>query len=108
MLEKLFRGHTTRKFNYIPRFYDTKNNDLVNRRLNDSKFAQAYVRKKKMAREEMLEEEKRIDFSSYKIRSKRSKRSPQFNTFLILVGLLLILLVLWLITTPGFTNIFEQ
>ena len=107
-MPKLFKGHSPRKFNYIPRYYDRENNDLIYNRIGDGKFAQNYVRKKKMMHSQALDDEKRIDFSSYRVRPKRSKGSPQFNTMIILVALMLLLAIMWLITNPNFTNIFEK
>lgn len=107
-MSKLFKGHTTRKFNYIPRYYDKKNNDLIYNRIGDGKFAQNYVRKKKMHNNEALDNEKRIDFSSYRVRAKRSKASPQFNVMVILVALMLLIAIMWIITNPDFTNIFTE
>lgn len=107
-MSKLFKGHTTRKFNYIPRYYDKENNDLIYNRIGDGKFAQNYVRKKKMLGNQELDNEKRIDFSSYRVRPKRSKATPQFNTMIILVALMLLLAVIWIITNPNFTNIFSE
>lgn len=105
---KLFKGHKTRKFNYVPRYYDRENNDLIYNRIGDGKFAQNYVRKKKLKHNDDMPNEKRIDFSSYRVRSKRSKSTPQFNTMLILVALMLLLAIMWLITNPNFTNIFTE
>ena len=107
-MPKLFKGHTPRRFNYIPRYYDKDNNDLIYNRIGDGKFAQNYVRKKKLQNNESLENEKRIDFSTYRVRPKRSKGSPQFNTMIILVALMLLLAIMWLITNPKFSNIFDQ
>lgn len=108
MFGRIFKGHKPKKFNYIPRHYDKENHNLIFNRIGDGKFAQNYVRKKKARNNDLLDEEKRIDFSSYRVRQKQSSRSPQFNTFLILVGLLLVLLIIWLVTNPNFTNIFTE
>lgn len=81
---------------------------MIYNRIGDGKFAQNYVRKKKMMHSQALDDEKRIDFSSYRVRPKRSKGSPQFNTMIILVALMLLLAIMWLITNPNFTNIFEK
>lgn len=108
MLGKIFKGHSARKFNYIPRHYDKKNHDLIYKRIGDGRFASNYVRKKKLSNNEIPEDDKRIDLTSYRARAKRSKRSPQFNTFLILVAMLVLLLVIWVITNPNFTNIFSE
>ncbi|MDO5655668.1 MAG: hypothetical protein Q4G27_05965 [Flavobacteriaceae bacterium] len=107
-MPKLIKGHTPRKFNYIPRHYDKENNDLIFNRIGDGRFAQNYVRKKKIHNSEALLDEKRIDFSSYRVRPKRSKSSPQFSVLIILVGLMLLIAIMWLITQPEFTNIFEK
>lgn len=107
-MPKIFKGHTPRRFNYIPRYYDRENNDLIYNRIGDGKFAQNYVRKKKMRNNEALDNEKRIDFSSYRLRPKRSKGSPQFNVLIILVALMLLIGIMWLITNPAFTNMFTE
>ncbi|MXV37594.1 hypothetical protein GO491_02705 [Flavobacteriaceae bacterium Ap0902] len=106
MLEKYFNRHKPRKFNYIPRYYDKENQDLIYNRIGDGRFASNYVHKKKAARNEQLAHEDRIDLTSYRVRSKRSTRNPQFNVFLILVGMLLIILIMWVVTNPEFTNMF--
>lgn len=108
MFQKVFKGYKPRKFSYIPRHYDKENNDLIYNRIGDGKFAQSYVRKKKGINNDLLDEEKRIDFSSYRARQKQSSKSPQFNTFIIFVGLLLVVMVIWLITNPDFTDIFAK
>lgn len=106
MLGKYFNKHKTRKFNYVPRFYDKENQDLIYNRIGDGRFASDYVRKKKVAHKQNLDDERRIDFTSYRVRTKKSSRTPQFNVFLILVSMLLIILILWVVTNPDFTNIF--
>lgn len=105
---KLFKGHKPRKFNYIPRYYDKENNDLIFNRIGDGRFAQNYVRKKKMHKSESLEDESRIDFSSYRVRPKRSKDVSKFSTVIILVAMMLLIAIMWLITNPDFTNIFAE
>lgn len=50
MLGKIFNKRESRKFKYIPRFYDTKTQDLINRRIGDTRFAQGYVGKKNPAK----------------------------------------------------------
>ncbi|MGI9526551.1 MAG: hypothetical protein ACR2MS_05520 [Weeksellaceae bacterium] len=106
MLNKYFNRHKPRKFNYIPRYYDKENQDLIYNRIGDGRFASNYVRKKKIAHNEDMSDESRIDFTSYRVRAKKSSRAPQFNVFLILVGMLLIILIMWVITNPEFTDIF--
>jgi|SRR5690554_8142855 len=105
---KLFKGHKTRRFNYIPRYYDKKNNDLIYNRIGDGKFAQNYVRKKKMRKNEDLEEEKRIDFSSYRVRPNRSRDASKFSVTIIFISIMILMAIIWLITNPNFTNIFAQ
>ncbi len=97
-----------RKFNYIPRFYNKKSQALINNRIGDGRFAQKYVQKKKARQGLNTEGESRIDFSSYRVRPKASSRTPQMNTAIILVGMLLVILIFWLISNPKFTNIFTN
>lgn len=106
MLDKYFNKHKTRRFNYIPRYYDKEYQKIIDRGIGDRRFASDYVRKKKMAQSQNLSDESRIDFTSYRVRARKSSRSPQFNVFLILVGMLLIILIMWVVTNPEFTDIF--
>lgn len=105
---KLFKKHQARKFNYIPRYYDKENNNLIYNRIGDGKFAQNYVRKKKMRMSEELEEEKRIDLSSYRLRPNRSRDANKFSVAIIFVSIMILMAVVWLITNPDFTNIFAK
>lgn len=108
MLSSIFKRKQPKKFNYIPRFHDKKNHDLIYNRIGDGRFAKRYVEKRKLKEGTATKEENRIDYSSYRTRAKWSSRSPQFNVFLILVGMMLIILIMWMITQPEFTNIFAN
>ncbi len=108
MALNVFKKRKPRKFNYIPRFYDKKTHKLIYNRLGDGRFAQKYAQKKKAKGGFNIENEHKIDFSSYRTRSKASSRTPQMNTFIILVGMLLVILIFWLISNPEFTNIFTN
>ena len=107
MLGKIFNKHESRKFRYVPRFYDTKSQDLVNRRIGDSRFAQGYVGKRKSLEGNNLDET-RIDFKTFRAKEKQSAHSVRVNTFIIFAILMLFVFIMWLITNPNFSNFFQE
>ncbi|MCT7903768.1 Uncharacterised protein [Candidatus Ornithobacterium hominis] len=104
MIGGLFRKIESRKFRYIPRFYDTKSHDLVNRRIGDSRFAERYVARRKAMNDATEEEweKSKIDLQSFRAKNKRSDRSINRNTFIIFAILMLFVFIMWMITNPNF------
>ncbi|MRI62862.1 hypothetical protein EDM00_02460 [Ornithobacterium rhinotracheale] len=107
MLGKIFNKQESRKFKYIPRFYDTKTQDLINRRIGDTRFAQGYVGKKKSREADALDES-HIDFKSFRNKEKQSAYAVRINTFIIFAILMLFVFIMWLITSPSFSNFFAE
>lgn len=106
MTNRFLPKHKPRKFNYIPRYYEKQNNDLLYNRMVESRFAKGYVNKKKAQQGNSNQAEYNIDFSGYRTKRTASKRTPGTNTFVIFVVLMLLVFVMWLITNPDFSNIF--
>lgn len=107
MIGRFFNKHESRKFKYIPRFYDTKSQDLINNRIGDNRFAQRYVARRKATQEDSLDET-RIDFNSFRTREKQSSQAVRVNTFIIFAVLMLFVFVIWMITNPNFSNFFPN
>lgn len=107
MLGRIFKKHESRKFRYVPRFYDTKSQDLINRRIGDSRFAQGYVGKKKSMQGDKLDDS-RIDFKTFRAKEKQSAQMVRVNTFIIFAILMLFVFIMWMITNPHFTNMFTN
>ncbi|MDO5509165.1 MAG: hypothetical protein Q4F57_00580 [Weeksellaceae bacterium] len=108
MISRLVPKHKPRKFNYTPRYYDKQNNNLLYNRMSESRFAQGYVAKRKANQGKETKGDYNIDFSSYRTKRSHSKRTPGTNTFVIFVVLMMLVLVMWMITNPNFSNIFSQ
>lgn len=107
MLGKIFNKRESRKFRYIPRFYDTQAQDLINRRIGDTRFAQGYVGKRKSKQADAIDES-RVDFKSFRNKEKQSAHAVRINTFIIFAILMLFVFIMWLITSPKFSNFFTE
>lgn len=109
MLGKIFNKHQqSRKFRYIPRFYDTKSQDLINHRIGDTRFAQGYVGKRKSSNTGERIDESRIDFKSFRVKERQSAHAVRVNTFIIFTILMLFVFIMWIITNPNFSNFFTH
>ena len=107
MLGRIFNKRESRKFKYVPRFYDTKSQDLVNRRIGDSRFAQGYVGKRKALEGDKLDDS-RVDFKTFRAKEKQSAYAVRINTFIIFAILMLFVFIIWFITNPKLTNFFQE
>lgn len=108
MIGRIFKKRESRKFRYVPRFYDTQSQNLVNNRIGDNRFAQRYVAKKKTLHNEQGVDESRIDFSTYRAKEKQSAHAVRVNTFIIFAILMLFVFIMWFITNPHFSNFFPN
>lgn len=111
MIGGLFKNKEARKFRYIPRFYDTKSHDLVNRRIGDTRFAERYIARRKSMEKTTTEEDfeqARVDYHSYRTKNRKENKIVNRNTFFIFAILMLFVFIMWMITNPKFGNFFAE
>ena len=90
------------KFNYIPRYFDQKNQNVIYRNIGDGQFAQNYIQKKYSSAEGGMKNT-RIDFSSYRNKSKMTRKKSFLNLGIICFVLSVILFSVWVLTEGNLT-----
>ena len=109
MLGKLFNKRSSRKFKYVPRFYDKHAQNLMGSSITHNRFAEGYIAKRKSnTPKDHWVDEQRIDFKSFKTKTKATEKAVNVNTFIIFAILMLFVFIMWFITNPNISNFFSE
>lgn len=95
-----------RVFNYIPRYYNQRNQKLINNRFGDSRFAEVYLKKKARGTNEEKTSEN-LSFSDHRKHSSYSRKKLPVNVLFLLVMVMLLVLLTYLLTSETFGILYK-